>query len=197
MRTISQQELKYRYEELRNGLGIDDEEIMNMLINTRMQDDMGIEIIIRGEGEKTAINNFLMNIEDKYLSEQDLDTIYKFKEKNSLNWDFLSDEQLAILRNTEKFYNNIKKDYIINRADLMILRKEVTNFVTVTLKRLIKDKNIDNTDRFDEFINYIINNYTYSDTIKELGFNPSIDEDTNEIFLERFRLDEKTLNYVL
>jgi hypothetical protein len=138
-----------------------------------------------------------MNIEDSYLAEQELSTIYEYKEKDPMEWVFLTEEQKSILRSTENFYKNVKKEYIINRADLMILRKEVTNFVTVVLKNLIKEKNIDNTDRFDEIINYVINNYTYSDTMKSLGFLPSVDEETNEVFLERYKLDEETLRYIL
>jgi len=196
MAKLSQQELKYRYKELREGLGIDSDEIMDMLVNTRIQDDKGIEAIIRGEGEKAIINSFLLDIEDKYLGEQDIDNIYKNKDKSPSDWKFLSEERKSILRNTENFYKTVKKDYMLNRANLMILRKEVTNFVTVVLKNLVKSKNIDNTSRFNEFVNYIIRNYTYSDTIKSLGFNPIIDDETKEIYLKRLKLDEKTLKYI-
>ena len=193
----SKQELKYRYECLREGLQIKDLDILEMLIETRRQDDMGIEEIIKSEGEKKAANNFLLEIEDGFLSKQDINNIYKFKDKEPDSWDFLTDEQKSILENTENFYKQIKRDYLLNRADLMILRKEVTNFVTVIMKNLLKDKKIDNMDNFNEIVSYIINNYTYQDTMKGLGFSVYLDEEINEIYLERYKIDEKTLQYIL
>jgi len=195
MRSFSPQELKYRYERLRDGLQIESDEIMNMLIETRREDDKGIEAIIRGEGEKNIINNFMIDIEDSFLGSQDIDTIYKYLDKSPEEWDFITEEQKAILRNTENFYKRIKRNYMLYRAYLMILRKEVINFVEVTIKKLDNKDEIQQSELFKEMTRYIISNYTYKDTMKELGFEVQRNEELKEDKLYRYKLDEKKLVY--
>jgi len=51
----------------------------------------------------------------------------------------------------------------------MILRKEVIDFVTNRLKSVKSDK------KPKEIINTIINNYTYLDTLNELGYDKKDD----------------------
>jgi len=194
MRNISAQELSYRYNAIKENLQISSDEIMDMLIETRRQDDMGIEEIIRGEGAKQSINNFLLFIEDSFLSDLDIKEIYKYKDIETSEWDFLSFEEQSLLKNTESFYKEIYKDYMLNRAYLMIMRKEVTNFVEVTLKKINSKPS---SEKFNEIVNYIINNYTYADTMKALGFDVQQDKETQEILLARYRLDEETLRYKL
>jgi len=195
MRSFSPQELKYRYERLRDGLQIESDEIMNMLIETRREDDKGIEAIIRGEGEKNIINNFMIDIEDSFLGSQDIDTIYKYLDRSPEEWDFITEEQKAILRNTENFYKRIKRNYMLYRAYLMILRKEVINFVEVTIKKLNNKDEIQQSELFKEMTRYIISNYTYKDTMKELGFEVQRYEELKEDKLYRYKLDEKKLIY--
>jgi len=195
MRSFSPQELKYRYERLRDGLQIESDEIMNMLTETRREDDKGIEAIIRGEGEKNIINNFMIDIEDSFLSSQNIDTIYKYLDKSPEEWDFITEEQKAILRNTENFYKRLKRNYMLYRAYLMILRKEVINFVEVTIKKLDNKDEIQQSELFKEMTKYIISNYTYKDTMKELGFEVQRDEELKEDKLYRYKLDKKNLVY--
>jgi len=195
MRSFSPQELKYRYERLRDGLQIESNEIMNMLTETRREDDKGIEAIIRGEGEKNIINNFMIDIEDSFLGSQDIDTIYKYLDRSPEEWDFITEEQKAILRNTENFYKRIKRNYMLYRAYLMILRKEVINFVEVTIKKLNNKDEIQQSELFKEMTRYIISNYTYKDTMKELGFEVQRYEELKEDKLYRYKLDEKKLIY--
>ena len=195
MKRFSAQELKYRYERLREGLQIESDEIMDMLIETRKEDDKGIEAIIRGEGEKNIINNFMLDIEDSYLAAQDIGTIYKSLEKEPEEWDFITEDQKAILRNTENFYKRVQRDYLLYRAYLMIMRKEVINFVEVTVKKMNNKDEIQQSGLFKEMTKYIINNYTYKDSMRELGFDVQRDEDTNEDKLYRYKLDEEKLVY--
>ena len=181
----STDELKYRYEALREGLKITDEETLKMLQTTREHDDIGMEIILRNEGEKIALYNFIFDIEESFLSTLEIEEIYQYKELDTKEWDFLSKEQILVLSNTLKLYKSIQREYLLNRADLMVLRKEVDNFVRYHIKG--------NKKLYKDMINHIINNYSYSDSLRKLGFT-SVKED-GVIFIEKMYLNEKTLRY--
>ena len=185
----STQELKYRYQELKEGLQIDDKEILDMLQKTRKHDDMGLEIIIRSEGEKIAINNFIFDIEDDYLRERSIEEIYKYKEISTDDWDFLTKKQKTILRNTLNFFKSVQREYLLNRADLMILRKEVDNFVRYSLAK------VNSTANYEDMVRHVINNYSYSDSMRGYGFSVTQSSDGSMVYLNPLELDEKTLKY--
>jgi len=179
----STKELQHRYKALKEGLEIDNNEIMQMLMETRQHDDYGIEVIIKSDGAKKAINNFILEIEKNILSSQNIGNIYKYKKTKPKDWPFITTEEESILRNTTNFYKEMKLKYMVNRAELMIMRKEVFEFV----------RTVGTAENFKEMIKYIINNYTYYDTLKSLGFSPT--EVEGETSLVPYKLDPDTLLY--
>jgi hypothetical protein len=179
-------ELKYRYNAIKDGLNISDENTMKMLIETKHLDDEAIERIIKMEGEKIAIEKAIYDIENLFLSEQNIDIIYEYKDVHSDEWDFLNKDMKKILRINEKILKDVKLIYLIDKAELMIMRKAVLEFVE-------NRKNLKNISNIDEVLRYIINNYTYIDTLKDLGYK--IIEDKDNLYLEKYILDEETLKY--
>lgn len=166
-------ELAHKIKTLKTGLELgSDENIFKTLVQTKKMDDLAIENIIRNEGAMQAQEDFIYQIENEFLKEQTIYQIRRFQKKPSTEWTFLSDIQKRILNTNKDILKRTMIKYRLSRAELMILRKAVIDFVTKRLKRLeLKSTETKYTpEKAKELINIIINNYTYIDTLRNLGF---------------------------
>jgi len=173
-------ELKDNFSILADKLNLNEHEMSLLYENYIKQDEINIEYCLRSEGSINAISDFITDIENVYLSELDISEIYNFKDKNSSEWFFLDITKTNNIYNTilllEEYYRNLD----INKSQLMILRKEVNEFVMNRLK-VLRDNTIPS-----DVVNHIIDNYTYEGTLFNLGF----DKDINKL-----KLNEDTLRY--
>jgi len=188
---ITTNDLKMRYEAIKDGLEIEDEKILEMLMDTIAYDEQGIAIVIKLESSIKTLKDYYESIKRKYLSKLDLKDIYKYKELDIEEWDFLSKDEEETLFNIKFFIRKQKREYMLARADLMILRKAVIDFI----ENYISKNNI-KTVPFD-IITKIINNYTYKDSMFNLGYDIEHTQVTDEVTMRKLHLDEKTLRYTI
>lgn len=167
MTRTTSRELAHRLNSIKDGLKLEElnngNNLLELLLETRKMDESGIEMILRNEGEMIAQEEFIYSIENEFLKAQTLEKIREYKEKSSEDWDFLNKDEKSIIYNTIKLLKRTELEYRLNRADLMIMRKEVIDLITTRLHSIQSDK------KPTELINIIINNYTYLDTLKNLG----------------------------
>lgn len=182
MTRTTSRELAHRISSIQKGLELDkinDRDLLALLIETRKMDDTAMEIILKKEGEMIAQENFIYSIENQFLQSQTLQTIREYKETSSDDWGFLNKDEQDIIYNTIKILKKTTLEYTLERADLMIMRKEAIDFIQTRLKTL------NSTLNANEIIDIIINNYTYLDTLKNLGYNKNSDD-----ILSKYYLDE-------
>lgn len=179
MTRTTSRELANRIQNIKDALDLKDDKISDLLIEARYNDEKNIEDILRKEGEMMAQEEFIYTLENEFLKTQTLQKIREYKEYSSDEWDFLSNQEKNIIQNTIKILKKTSLEYSLKRAELMILRKEVIDFVTTKLK------NIDSSKKPTDIINIIIDNYTYLDTLKNLGYNKEKDG-----YLRKYYLDE-------
>jgi len=172
-------ELVHRIEAIKEGLEIQDSEIMAVIQDTIDMDQKSVEDIIRAEGSMIAHEDFIYSIENIFLSSQTLQTIREHNDEPSSEWAFLKDTERTLINNTIKLLKKTSLEYQLSRAELMILRKEVIDFVQSRLRKI-------NSNLVPgEIINLIIQNYSYIDSLKNLGFYKN-----QEGYLEKYFLDE-------
>jgi hypothetical protein len=188
MNRTTSRELANRIQAIKEGLKINDEKILKMMEETKKIDDMAIEDILRKEGEIIAQDNFIYDLENVFLSSQDLKTIREFKDVPSEEWTFLKKSEKALINNTIKILKKTSLEYRLSRAELMILRKEVIDFVQTRLKTIKSEL----TPR--EIINIIVNDYTYIDSLKNLGLYKDEDGYLNKYFLGDDLVYKKNIN---
>lgn len=174
MTRTTSRELAHRINSIKDGLKLEElnkgDNLLELLLETRKMDESGIEMILRNEGEMIAQEEFIYSLENEFLKTQTLQKIREYKDKPSEDWDFLNKDEQNIIYNTIKLLKKTELEYQLNRADLMIMRKEVIDLVTTRLKSIKSDK------KPKDLINIIINNYTYLDTLKELGVTKNEDD---------------------
>lgn len=161
-------ELKERLELIKDNLECSSKD-MKILENVIDSDIEGISIILIDEG---IIRGILYQIEDtelRYLKEysKDYNTFKKYYNMKTVDWDFLNEEQLIILKNLNKLYLKYVQKYFEDRGDLMIFRKTINNFIESTIKDFNNVK---------EVRSYLLNNYSYHDTIYNFGLDASIED---------------------
>jgi len=188
MNRTTSRELTHRISAIREGLKINDEKILKMMEETKKIDDMAVEDIIRKEGEIIAQENFIYDLENIYLSSQDLKTIREYKDEPSSEWPFLTTSEKSLINNTLKILKKTSLEYRLSRAELMILRKEVIDFVQTRLKTIKSGL----TPR--DIINIIVNDYTYIDSLKNLGLYKDDDGYLNKYFLDDNLIYKKNIN---
>jgi len=181
MTRTTSRELAYRINAIKDGLELEKlnegNNLLELLLETRKMDESGIEMILKNEGEMIAQEEFIYSIENEFLKAQTLQKIREYKDKPSEDWDFLNKDEKNIIYNTIKLLKKTELEYRLNRADLMVMRKEVIDLVQTRLKSIKSNK------KPQDIINAIINNYTYLDTLKNLGVTKE-DDIINKYFLD-------------
>ena len=170
VKRYSQSAVTERIKALQEGLDLKSLEAKNinltkMLAETRELDNKAIEELIKKEGEMIAQQDFVYTIEDQILSKQSIRAIRKYKDVQSDEWKFITNEERVLIDNTARLIKKAHLEFELQKADLMIMRKEVIDFVTHRLNKIKSDK------KPQDIINLIINNYSYLDTLRELGYN--------------------------
>jgi len=182
MNRTTSRELSHRINSIQQGLelqSMSDKSLLSLLLETKRMDESTIEDLIKNEGEMIAQEEFIYTVENLFLESQTLQKIREYKDFSSEDWNFLTPKEQNIINNTIKLLKKTTLEYTLTRAELMIMRKEIIDFVTNRLKQL------NSTLNPTELINIIINNYTYLDTLNNLGYDK--DEDG---YLSKFYLDE-------
>jgi hypothetical protein len=177
-------ELANRLNSIKDGLELEEQNqsLIDLLTQTRTLDDSAIEILLKKEGAMKAQEEFVYEIENQFLKSQTLQIIRENIEEPSEEWSFLTNQEKNTIYNTIKILKKTELEFRLERADLMIMRKEVIDFVTTRLKKISSDK------KPQDIINIIINNYTYIDTLRNLGY-----ERTNDGEFIKYYLDENLL----
>jgi len=181
MTRTTSRELAHRINAIKDGLELEKlnegNNLLELLLETRKMDESGIEMILKNEGEMIAQEEFIYSIENEFLKAQTLQKIREYKDEPSEDWDFLNKDEKSIIYNTIKLLKKTELEYRLNRADLMVMRKEVIDLVQTRLKSIKSNK------KPQDIINAIINNYTYLDTLKNLGVTKE-DDIINKYFLD-------------
>ena len=181
MTRTTSRELAHRINAIKDGLELEKlnegNNLLELLLETRKMDESSIEMILKNEGEMIAQEEFIYSIENEFLKAQTLQKIREYKDKPSEDWDFLNKDEKNIIYNTIKLLKKTELEYRLNRADLMVMRKEVIDLVQTRLKSIKSNK------KPQDIINAIINNYTYLDTLKNLGVTKE-DDIINKYFLD-------------
>ena len=181
MTRTTSRELAHRINAIKDGLELEKlnegNNLLELLLETRKMDESGIEMILKNEGEMIAQEEFIYSIENEFLKAQTLQKIREYKDEPSEDWDFLNKDEKSIIYNTIKLLKKTELEYRLNRADLMVMRKEVIDLVQTRLKSIKSNK------KPQDIINTIINNYTYLDTLKNLGVTKE-DDIINKYFLD-------------
>jgi len=181
---VSKNELKERLYEIQEKLEVSPEEL-DILADVIDNDIYGLSIILISEGYIRKCKYHIEEIKNKFLkdfSNGDYDIFKKYYKKDMRTWTFLSEEQKRIIRSFDKLYKQSLKDYFINRGDLMIFRKTFNSFISSRVK------NKEDIEDIKLVRNYLMNNYSYYDSLYNLGRNPEIGDD-GFIKLNKLSLD--------
>ena len=181
----SSYELKERLFELNNLIDIG-ENHKDVLENIIENDIMAISIILSDEGLIRRIKKELYKIKILFLkdySNGDYEVFKKYKKLPEGQWDFLTNNQKEIIGFLEKGYKSSLQSYFENRGDMMIIRKTINNFISNNIK------NKESINDLNKVRNYLMNNYSYQDTLYNLGLNPAVGED-GFLKLNKLKLNE-------
>jgi len=170
---ISNQELKERLHEIKTKLEVSEND-MEIFSTVLKNDTGGVSIILQDEG---AIRKSIQTIQDvstlflKNYAKGDYDIFKKYYKKDLNTWNFLTLDQKVLLNELNKLKLLSLKKYFSNRGHLMIFRKTINDFLETQIKGKEDIINI------KEIRNYLINNYSYHDTLLGLGLSTEITDD--------------------
>lgn len=184
----SNSELKERLFQIEQLLEIKEGDL-EMLKSVIDNDILGISIILNNEGSIKRLTKEISQIKILMLKEYTkgnyelFKTYYENEISQTGHWDFLSESQKKLLKRLNKLYKNLVQKYFENRGDLMLYRKTINSFISSKLK------NKESLSDLKEVRSYLINNYSYYDTLKNLGLNPEIGKD-GFVKLNKLKLNE-------
>ena len=165
MREITR-EKKQEVQNIIDTLEIDDEMLLDSIMGIKKVNDILLDKCIKREGANKSIAEFSELYNTKILGEQEIKTISNCIDENVLDWEFLNENNTKIIKSLYTMYQKSALSYQIDKSNLMIIRKQ--------LGRLIEEKGSSvNAGKEDiaDVMRYLINNYSYEDTINTLGFN--------------------------
>lgn len=168
---ISSIELAEMMSEIESLLELSDEdkEIVSSVIEN---DTYALSVILMNEGiirkNLQELNRVKLDFLKKY-SDEDYGIFKKYNVLPLEEWDFLNEEQKAVLKILSSVYTNSINEYFEDRGDLMIYRKTINSFLSC---RLVSDNP---TEDLEKVRNYLMHNYSYNDSILNLGLSPSLD----------------------
>jgi hypothetical protein len=163
-----------------------DEEDLGILSSVIDNDILGISIILQDEGTIRRLSTEMQEIKIRLLKEHskgDYEFFRQYYKAPAHKWTFLSKDELQVLNKFNKMYKYHVQKYFEDRGDLMVYRKTINSFIASKLK------NKESLQDLKEVRQYLMNNYSYYDTLYSLGFNPEIGED-GFVKLNRLVLNE-------
>lgn len=171
----SQQDLAERLHEIKQLMELSgsDIEILTSVIDN---DIFGISVILVDEGALRKLKTEIQAIKLRFLKEN-ISNYEEFKKYYSTfntykeDLSFITNRQKLVLAEMSTIYRNQVQKYFEDRGDLMIYRKTVNSFISSKLN------NKDSLKDLQEVRGYLLTNYSYQDTLYELGLNPEIGED--------------------
>jgi len=176
------QENKEKIELLLEAIDTESEEIKELLENTLTIDLNATEEIIRLNSEMLLLEDIIFDIEDELLKQQDISTIRKYKEIPSEEWPFMNTNYKKILYNTKRKHKIAKLNFSVAKAELIIMRKAVDDFI----KKLLKKSNP--SKELMDLITPILENYSYEDTLNSLYVTKNFEKykinDKGELYLD-------------
>lgn len=181
----SNSEIKEFFYEIQEKMHLneDETEILTSVIDN---DIFGVSVILTDEGIIRRLKKEMEEVRVQFLKDyanSDYKVFRKYYKAPATDWVFLSKEQNNVIVKLSKLYNNAVQKYFEDRGDLMIYRKTVNSFISSRLK------NKESLTDLREVRNYLLNNYSYHDTLYSLGLNPEIGED-GFVKLNKLKLDE-------
>jgi hypothetical protein len=181
----SNSEIKEFFHEIKEKmeLGEGDTEILTSVIDN---DIFGISVILTDEGIVRRLQKEMETIRVSFLKQYangDYEVFKKYYKAPGEEWTFLNQEQKNVIQKLAKLHKNALQKYFEDRGDLMIYRKAVNGFISSRIK------NKESLTDLKEVRNYLLNNYSYHDTLYGLGLNPEIGED-GFVKLNKLKLDE-------
>lgn len=181
----SNAEIKDRFHEIQQKMELSPNDL-GILKNVIDNDIFGVSVILHDEGIIRRLAKELEEVKLIFLKEHaagDYNIFKKYYKADGYEWDFLTKSQKELLGKLSKSYKKIVQKYFEDRGDLMIYRKSVNSFISSKLK------NKESLEDLQEVRGYLLNNYSYHDTLMELGLNPEIGED-GFVKLDKLVLDE-------
>jgi len=159
---------------------------INIISSVIDNDIFGISVILVDEGAIRRLQTEMENIRVQFLKNYangDYEIFKKYYKAPASEWDFLSREQKNIIVKLSKLHKNAIQKYFEDRGDLMIYRKTVNSFLAS------KIKNKESLSDLKEVRDYLLNNYSYHDTLYSLGLNPEIGDD-GFVKLNKLKINE-------
>jgi len=170
---VSNKELKERFHNIKEKCEVQEQDL-NLMKDIIDSDIFGLSVVLYDEGMARKLKKILHDITIEFLKEYsngDYEIFSEYYKKSLDEWDFLNKDQLRIIKNINNMYKESLQKYFEDRGDLMIFRKTVNNFIASRLK------NKESMDDLHETRNYLLNNYSYQDSLYNLGLNPQIDSE--------------------
>lgn len=186
VRPKDEREIKFKLNYLEENLVLDHPQVRQMLESVMSENKAYIGIMFKDEGRIAGFLQGMKFITDSFLKELPYEKILEYRDKDVVEWDFLSDDRKSILNNLNELYKVYATKYIDDKAELIILRKTMLYFIQNKLEKV--NKYVDVTD----ILYTLTDEYAYEDTLVNSGFSP-IPNEYGFPRLDRLKVDKDRL----